>query len=87
MNIDIIPQPTDFEMLRDYENTLKIISDVMIKYIDFHPERQIELILFGTPIKLSAKELKEHLNTQMLFVMRKIEEVESRIVASEGKVA
>lgn len=87
MNIEIKPQPTDFEMLRDYENTLKIISDVMIKYIDFPPEVQIELILFGTPIKLSAKELKEHLNTQMLFVMRKIEEVESRIVASEGKVA
>lgn len=86
MDLDVKPQPTDFELLEHYQNSLRAVCDTMTKYIDFPSEQEINIHLFGTPIKLVARELKEHLHMQMMFFMRKIEETQARINASEGKV-
>ena len=86
MYLDIKPQPTDFELLEQYQASLKVVCDTMTKYIHLDSEEEVQLYLFGTPTKLIARELKEHLNLQMLFFMKKIEEVQDRINRSEGKV-
>lgn len=86
MDLDVKPQPTDFEMLEQYEASLKTVCDTMAKYIDFPDEKEIDVCLFGTSVRLIARELKEHLHLQMMFFMRKIEEVQARIHAGEGKV-
>lgn len=86
LNMEVERQPTDFELLEQYQGSLKVILDTMTKYIDTPSEQTIEVSILGAPTKLTAREFKEHLKLQATFFVRKIDEVQDRIHRSEGKV-
>lgn len=68
------------ELLKNYEMTLQSICNLLLEYIDTPSDSVVEVSILGAPTRLTAQELKLHINSQMIFLIKKIEEIKVELI-------